>query len=163
MKANKYRLQTVLNVRKRARDEAARQVALRFEQLEQAEEELKNRLENLQTCREKQNEARAALNTELEKGVQAKSVVSHRAFLKELREQEIQLKFSVEEQKAVVKRAEQEVEAARQKLIEAEKELKAVETHKENWESAKLLEENCRERKIGDEIGAIIHGMRGDS
>ncbi len=160
MKAKKYRLQTVLNFRARAKEEAARQIALCFERLAQAEEELKNRRQRLQTCREKQNIAQAALNADLENGVQATGIVSHRAFLNDLREQETELKYAVEEQIAVVKRAEQDVEAARQKLSEAEKELRAVEIHKENWQSAELLEENRRERKIGDEIGAIIHEKR---
>lgn len=160
MKAKKYRLQTVLNVRARVKEEAARQIAVRYEQLAQAEDELKKRRDNLRTCREKQIETHGVLNAELEIGVQANSVVSHHSFLKDLRERETELKFAVEEQKAAVKHAEQEVEKAQQKLVEAEKELKAVEKHKENRQSEELLEVSRRERKTGDEIGAILHGRR---
>jgi flagellar export protein FliJ len=160
MKAKKYRLQTVLNIRNRAKDEAARLVALRLEQSRQTEEELLNRQRNLQTCYEKQNLARTAMNAELDKGVQAKGVVTHRVFLKDLREQEIELKTAVEQQKSAVERAEREVEAAREKLSEAAKELKAIEVHKENWQSGKRREQNRREQKISDEIGTILHGRR---
>ncbi|CAN5694779.1 hypothetical protein BH20ACI4_BH20ACI4_11370 [soil metagenome] len=160
MKAKKYRLQTVLNIRSRAKDEAARFVALRLEQMAQAEEELLNRQRNLQTCYEKQNQARTAMNAELDKGIQAKGVVTHRVFLKDLREQEIELNSAVEQQKTAVKRAETEVEAAREKLSEAAKELKAIEDHKENWQTVERIEKNRREQKISDEIGSILHGRR---
>jgi flagellar export protein FliJ len=160
MKAKKYRLQTVLNIRSRAKDEAARMVALRLEQLAQTEEELLNRQRNLQSCYEKQNRARTAMNTELDRGVQAKGVVSHRAFLKDLREQETELKAAVEQQKAAVKRAEREVETAREKLAETTKELKAIEVHRENWLDGERREQNRREQKISDEIGSILHGRR---
>lgn len=160
MKAKKYRLQTVLNLRGRAKDEAARLVALRYEQLAQAEEELLNRQRNLQSCYEKQTQAKTAMNNELDKGIQAKGVVSHRIFLKDLRDQEIDLKAAIEKQKTAVKRAEDEVEAAREKLIEAAKDLKAIEVHKENWQIAEKIASNRREQKIGDEIGSILHGRR---
>ena len=160
MKAKKYRLQTVLTIRARVKDEAARIVALRYEQLAQAEEELLNRQRSLQSCYEKQTQAKTAMNDELDKGIQAKGVITHRLFLKDLREQEIDLKSAVEKQKTAVKRAEDEVEAAREKLIEAAKDLKAIEVHKENWLTAEKVESNRREQKISDEIGSILHGRR---
>ncbi len=156
----KYRLQTVLSIRSRAKDEAARFVALRLEQLAQTEEELTRRQRNLQMCFEKQNRTQTVMNDQLNKGIQAKGVISHRVFLKDLREQETELKASVEQQKNAVKRAENEVETAREKLIEAAKELKAIEVHKETWQTAERIEENRREQKIGDEIGSILHGRR---
>jgi flagellar export protein FliJ len=160
MKAKKYRLETVLMMRGRVKDEAARLVALRYEQLAQAEEELMHRQRNLQTCYEKQTQARTAMNDELDKGIQAKGVMAHRNFLQDLRDQEIQLKEAVEKQKKAVKRAEDEVEAAREKLIEAAKELKAIEVHKENWIAAEKVEQNRKDQKISDEIGSILHGRR---
>ena len=163
MKAKKYRLQTVLDIRNRAKDEAARIVALRYEQLANAEAELLNRQRSLQTCYEKQTQAKTAMNAELDKGIQAKGVVSHRIFLKDLREQEIDLKAAVENQKTAVKRAEAEVEAAREKLVEAAKELKAIEVHKENWQTAERFQEKRRDQKISDEIGSILHGRNKSS
>jgi flagellar export protein FliJ len=161
MKAKKYRLQTVLNIRSRAKEEAARLVALRLEQLAAAEEELARRQRALQACYDKQNRTRAAMNEELEKGVQAKGVVAHRIFLKDLREQESELAAAVEKQKSTVKQAEEEVEAARRKLVEAAQDLKAIEIHKENWLTAERTEEKRREQKLSDEIGSILHRKRG--
>lgn len=163
MKAKKYRLETVLDLRRRAKDEAARLVALRLQQLEQAEAELNRRQMNLQECFKKQNQAQKAMHEELNKGIQAQSVLAHQNYLNDLRKTEIELRELVEKQIQTVRKAEQDLEAARENLIETARSLKSIETHKANWQSAERITENRREQKISDEIGAILHGRREDS
>lgn len=163
MKAGKYRLETVLEIRCRAKDEAARQVALRFQQLEKAEEELARRRLNLQNCYKKQNQAQTKMAEDLSKGSQAQAVIAHQNYLNDLRKQEAELQKEVEKQIKTVSNAENEVEKAREKLIEAARELKAIEVHKENWQSSERTAENRREQKISDEIGSILHGRRKNS
>lgn len=163
MKAKKYRLETVLDIRNRAKEEAARQVALRFQQLEKAEEELMRRRRNLQNCYEKQNQAQTKMAEDLSKGIQAQSILAHQNYLNDLRKQEIELQKEVDKQIQTVANAEKEVEKAREKLIEAARELKAIEVHKENWQSVERIAENRREQKISDEIGSILHGRRKNS
>ena len=160
MKAKKYRLQSVLNIRSRRRDEAARIVALRFEQLALEQEELSRRRGDLQACYEKQNTAQTAMNEKLDSGIQAKGIVAHRSFLDDLRNLETRLKTAVEDQITAVARAEKEVETAREKLVEAAQELKAIEVHKENWQTAERTGQVRRDQKISDEIGSILHGRR---
>lgn len=162
MKAKKYRLETVLQIRNRAKDEAARLVALRLEQLDQAEAELSRRRLNLQACFEKQNQALNLMHEDLDKGIQAKGVLAHQNYLNDLRKTEIELREAVEKQIRTVAKAEKELEAARENLIETARNLKSIETHKANWQQAELAEENRREQKISDEIGAILHGRRDD-
>lgn len=163
MKAKKYRLETVLDIRNRAKEEAARQVALRFQQLEKAEEELMRRRRNLQNCYEKQNQAQTKMAEDLSKGLQAQSILAHQNYLNDLRKQEIELQKEVDKQIQTVANAEKEVEKSREKLIEAARELKAIEVHKENWQSVERIAENRREQKISDEIGSILHGRRKNS
>lgn len=163
MKTKKYRLETVLNIRNRTREEAARQVALRLQQLQAAEDELARRQRKLQNCYEQQNTAQAAMNEELRGGIQARSVIAHQNFLNDLRQIEIELKADVEKQINAVTKAEKELEAARDKLIEAARDLKSIEVHKENWKASEQKEQNRREQKISDEIGAILHGRRESS
>ncbi len=158
MKATKYRLETVLDIRRRAKDEAARLVALRFQQLEQSEAELVRRRRSLQECFEKQDQAQSLMNQELEKGIQAQDILAHQNFLNDLRKIESELQNAVEKQIQAVGKAEKEVEAAREKLIETARELKSIETHKENWTAATRVEQTRREQKISDEIGAILYG-----
>jgi flagellar export protein FliJ len=163
MKAKKYRLEAVLGIRHRAKDEAARLVALRFQQLERAEEELNRRQMNLRDCYERQNQAQAMMNEELSKGTQAQNILAHQNYLNDLRKMESRLASEVEKQIQVVTKAEKEVEAAREKLIESARELKTIEVHKANWQSVERSAENRREQKISDEIGSILHGRRASS
>lgn len=163
MKTKKYRLETVLGIRNRAREEAARQVALRLQQLQAAEDELARRQRKLQTCYEQQNTAQTAMNEELRGGIQARSVIAHQNFLNDLRQIEIELKNDVEKQINAVTKSEKELEAARDKLIEAARDLKSIEIHKENWKASEQKETARREQKISDEIGAILHGRRESS
>jgi len=163
MKSKKYRLETVLDIRGRVRDEAARQVALRLEQLARAEAELNRRLNELENCRERRQKAQNAMFEQINTGTQAHHITAHKDFLGQLKETEIELEAGVEQQKETVANAEREVAAAREKLIEAAKDLKAIEVHKSNWNAAARTAETRREQKISDEIGAILHGRRGNS
>lgn len=160
MKAKKYRLETVLGQRRRAKDEAARTVARRLELLAEAEQELARRRQALQSCYERQTAAQRRLGEELARGLPARSILAHQHFLNDLRRLEGELAAAVEKQIAVVKNAEREVDAAREKLIEAGRDLKAIETHKEQWREGVRREEGRREQKLSDEIGAILHGRR---
>jgi flagellar export protein FliJ len=163
MKAKKYRLETVLGIRGRAKDEAARQVAVCLQKLESAEEELARRQRALQTCYEQQNKAQALMNEELSQGVQARNILAHQNYLNDLRKLEIELKEEVEKQIQTVTKAEKELETAREKLSETARDFKSIEVHKENWQVSQQNEKNRREQKLSDEIGAILHGRRGSS
>ncbi|HVE55820.1 MAG TPA: flagellar export protein FliJ [Pyrinomonadaceae bacterium] len=163
MKTKKYRLETVLGIRNRAREEAARQVAVRLGQLEQAEQELNRRQLKLQACYEQQNKAQTAMSEELNQGIQARNILAHQNYLNDLRKLEIELKNDVEKQIQAVTKAEKELETAREKLVETARELKSIEVHKENWQVSEQKAQNKREQKISDEIGAILHGRRDNS
>jgi flagellar export protein FliJ len=163
MKSKKYRLETVLGIRNRARDEAARQVALRLQQLQAAEEELNRRQRKLQACYEQQNKAQVSMNKELNKGIQARNILAHQNFLNDLRRLEIELKAEVEKQIQTVAKAEKELETAREKLAQTARDSKSIEVHKENWQAAQNKEKSKRDQKISDEIGAILHGRRENS
>lgn len=163
MAVKKYRLETVLGIRNRAKDEAARHVALRLQQLQAAEDELARRQRKLQACYEQQNTAQTAMNDELRGGIQAHSVIAHQNFLNDLRKLETELKADVEKQMNAVTKAEKELEASRDKLIEAARDLKSIEVHKANWQETEQKVKTRRDQKISDEIGAILHGRRESS
>ncbi|HEX8368021.1 MAG TPA: flagellar FliJ family protein [Pyrinomonadaceae bacterium] len=163
MKSKKYRLETVLEIRGRAKDEAARQVAARLEQLARAEAELNRRLKELENCRRRRRTAQNAMLAQLSGGTQAHNITAHKDFLGQLKEAENELEAAVEQQKQAVAAAEREVAQAREKLIEAAKDLKAIEVHKSNWKIAERTTETRRDQKISDEIGAILHGRRDNS
>ena len=160
MKTKKYRLETVLGVRSRARDEAARQVAVCLHDLEAAETELARCQKLLRDCIEKKTRAQLQLNEELTSGIRAQAVLAHQIYLNDLKKQETELQTQLENQLEAVKQAEKALAAARENLTESARELQSIETHKTNWKTAREREENRREQKISDEIGAILHGRR---
>ena len=156
MGGEKYRLQSVMDVRERAKQEAARVVALRRSQLAEAEEELARRAAALERCREQQRDARAKMLAEGERGAEARRLVQYRTHLSDLRAREQELSESVSQQRLAVARAEREVEAALTNLAEASKEFRVVEKHRERWREDRRREAVRREQKSGDEIAATL-------
>ncbi|HEX8455913.1 MAG TPA: hypothetical protein VF656_01225 [Pyrinomonadaceae bacterium] len=160
MPKNKYKLQPVLDVRDRAKQEAMRQVAVRRAQVAEAEAELARRISALAECRRRQVEARETMLREIEPGAAARRLVTHRTHLADLREREGELSERVEEQRAAVARAEGELERALVALVEASKEVQAIEKHREEWGRQERRVEQRREQKLTDEIGSIMHGRK---
>ena len=140
MKTKKYRLQTVLEIRNRAKDEAARLVAFRLQQLEQTKIELNRCQSELQDCFEKQNQANSLMNEELNRGLPTHNILQHRNYLDDLRKLEIDLQAEIEKQLQVVAKTEKELETAREKLLESACQLQAIETHKSNWQTVEQSE-----------------------
>lgn len=160
MKPKDYRLKTVLKIRGTARDEAGRVVAQRLEGLENANVELIRRQNDLLACYEKQEQKQVAMNETLESGTLAGNIIRHRVFLEDLRDSEYQLKQSAEKQKKSVLKAENDLETARDALIDATRDLKAIETHRSKWAAEVKTTAARRDQKASDEIGSILHGRR---
>lgn len=160
MKPKNYRLQAVLKVRESARDEAGRTVSRRLDELESAQYELNRRQNDLLACYEKQDQKQFAMNELLEAGALIRSVVEHRTFLGELRESERQLKEVADKQKKSVVRAEKELETARDALIDATRDFKAIETHRSKWTATQRKAASRLEQKASDEISSILHQRR---
>lgn len=160
MPKKKYKLQPVLDVRDRVKQEAMRRVAQRRAQLTEAEAELTRRVQTLEECRARQIEARAKMLHEMEPGAAARHLVTHRTHLADLRNTEDELNDNVEKQRATVARAQGELESALAALVEASKEVRAIEKHREEWGQRVRRAEQRREQKLSDEIGSILHGRK---
>ena len=160
MGGNKYRLQSVLGVRAQAKREAERLLAARLAQLAEAEGELARREREVESCRGRRAAARDAMLEAMREGAAAGRAVAHSTHLADLRAQEEALRAAAEEQRGVVARCEAEAERARAALVEAAREVRVIEKHKENWRERERREAARREQKINDEIGAILHERR---
>jgi flagellar export protein FliJ len=154
---DKYSLQRLLEMRERARDDAAFYVAECRREQTVAENELQKREQAVEDCRQEQSETQNALVEKSRSGMKSSEMVGYRQRLADLRENEISLLNAVEDQKVVVERAEKKTEKALDGLNEAAKEVKVIEKHRENWQTEKKIEVERREQKINDEIGAILH------
>lgn len=144
-------------MRERARDEAAIYLAECRRLLSRAENELTERKQAVEDCRQMQRDTQNQLIEKSKKGMKSSEAVTYRQHLIDLRESETQLLSAVEEQKRAVERAAQTVEKALGALQESAKETKVIEKHRENWTSVKRIETARREQKTNDEIGAILH------
>ena len=153
----KYNLQRLLEMRERARDDAALYLAECRRQLARAEEELEKRKKAVVDCRREQVEIQNALMGKSVGGIKSNDIIRFRQYLSDLREMETHLIKAVDEQKSVIAREEKKVEKAFSELTEAAKELKVIEKHRENWQTEKRIEAARKEQKTNDETGAILH------
>lgn len=159
--AEKYKLQRLLEMRERTRDDAALYLADCRRELTAAENELKKREKSVENCRREQMETQKALIEKSQSGMKTSEIIGYRQRLSDLRENEISLIAAVEDQKTVVARAEQKVDKALDALNETAKEVKVIEKHRENWQTENKIENERREQKLNDEIGAILHERQG--
>ncbi|MFN0124340.1 MAG: hypothetical protein ACKV2V_27895 [Blastocatellia bacterium] len=153
----KYRLTPLIEIRERAKQDAARVVSRRREELAMAEAELVRREQAVIECRERQAEARRQMTTAAERGIQAAKLVLHRTHVDDLRLLEAQLQDEVEKQKTIVARAEAALDRALLALAEAARELQTVEKHRELWREQVKREAERRDQKLLDELGAARH------
>jgi len=157
MTSGKYKLQTILDLRERAKQERARIVTARRAALAEAEEELVRRERSLADCKAQQSDAQAQMLEAAGGAAEASRLVAHRTHLADLRLTEQQLTVEVDQQRLSVSRAEKEVEKALAALVEAYKELRVIEKHREGWRQQMGRTEARREQKLNDEIGLIRH------
>lgn len=159
-KLEKYHLQKLLELRERTRENAVEVLAEKRTRLAAAERELAAREKAVADCRQMQNRAQKEFAEKAKGGIKNREIIVHRQHLIDLRETETELLAAVEQQKIIVHSAETEVEKALQAVVEATKELQAIEKHRENWQREKRVEANRREQKNNDETGAILHERR---
>jgi len=153
----KYKLQPVLDVRDRAKQDAARLLATRREQLAAAEIKLKHRKQILADCHLRQATAQERMAAEFEQGLDARTMLTHRTHLADLRRTEQELAAQVDLERRAVRGAEAEVEKAVAALIEVSRDVRVIEKHREGWRERTRRGEQLREQKIGDEIGAATY------
>lgn len=147
----------MLDVRDKAKQDAAERVAQRRSQLTEAEAELSRREQAVTDCRAQQRAAQSAMMQNVEKGTAARQLVAHRTHLADLRRAETELLERVKQQQSLVARATSELDVALNALVEAARELQVIERHREEWVARTQRETARREQKLGDEIGAIFH------
>ena len=152
-----YRLTSVLQIRLRAKEEAARLVATRRTQLVEAESELQRRSQAVGDCRSRIIAARDSMFETSIDGIEAFRLTEFRAHLAGLRQTEQELQQDLERQHEAVAHAEQELDKAIASLNEANKQANIIEKHREKWKREVQQGLRRREEKVSDEIGNILY------
>lgn len=146
----------MLDVRDRAKQEAARRVALCRAQLAEAEAGLARCEQAVLDCRNQQKADYLKMMEQTSHGTEAHRLVIHRTHLAGLRHIEQELVDKVREQQTVVSRAGNELEKAIIVFVEASKEVQVIEKHRESWRERLRREDQRREQKLNDEAGTTV-------
>jgi len=155
--APQYRLETLLDIRKRAEEAAKQEFAEAQKALAASKAELQRLIEDLAHRKaERKRKVDAYLKEMLAKGMGALAVQGMGSYEKRLRAEEDEVAEQIELQRKKVAEAEAFAELKRAALAEAAKEVKAIEKHKEKFLKQKKAERDAREELEGEEIGNAL-------
>jgi flagellar export protein FliJ len=152
-----YRLDTLLDIRQRAKDAAEQAFAEAVQALKKEQDKLEQMQEDLERRKkERKQKVMAYLEEVMQKGAGPNSMTLMNRYEERLKDEEAQLQLEIELQKEAVAQAERTVEEKRVEMAEAAKELKAIEKHKENWTKQVRAERMAREELVQEEIGNAL-------
>lgn len=152
-----YRMQTLLEIRERAEEDAKQAFSAAVQALHKEQQELKRLAEDLERRKkERAQRVEEYLQNILKKGTGVAGMNGMYRFEARLKDEEAQVALDIERQKLAVKTAERLVEQRRQEMAEAAKELKAIQKHKEKWAKEVKREREIREDLAGEEIGNAL-------
>ena len=152
-----YRLQTLLQIRERAKEDAEQAFSAATQALVKERTELKRLEEDLaRRKRERKAKVDAYLKEIMAKGSGASGMNTLNRFEDRLRDEEAQVALEIEVQKEAVRAAEKLLEQRRVEMAEAARELKSIEKHKEKWAAELKAGREMREELAGEEIGNAL-------
>lgn len=160
MKAAVYRLEALVRVKKQEKRKAAIYLAKAIQLFEAAKKKLNELEEQLASMQTERREARNRMSTEMQAGGAIGEGCIHVNFLRKLKEKIEEKKEEIEDQKIEVEEATEKVAKARKQYIQAIKELRVMEQHRELWRKKIAKEISKREEKELDELGQTIHSLR---
>jgi flagellar biosynthesis chaperone FliJ len=156
-----YRLQVLLEMRERAKEEAENAFSDAVKALEKEKAELKRLEEDLAKRKaERKQKVKVYLDQVMAKGAGINGLTMMNRYEERLKDEEAQVALEIERQKEAIKVAERLVEQRRREMAEAAKELKAIEKHKETFQKQVRAERQAREELNQEEIGNTLFLMR---
>jgi type III secretion system (T3SS) protein YscO len=156
-----YRLQTLLEIRQRAKEEAEQVFSAAVREVVKQEQEQQRLEQDLETRKSTRKQKIDLYMQEImARGAGVSGMNSMNRYEQRLKDEEAQVALEIERQKEVVKRAMKVREEKRQEMAQAAMDLKAIEKHKENWQKAVKAERQAREELNQEEIGNALHLAR---
>ena len=161
-KKPEYRLQALLEMRERKKEEAEKTLgeALAAHKIE-VEKQKQMELELARMIARREQKRREYAEKSMRGEMAAQDVIGANTYIKRLIEQEELQKNAIEAQKAVVEYKKKELDAARQAVVVATQELKALEKHKEKLFEEWKKEQQAKEEETMDELAQQIF-LKGD-
>ena len=157
-----YRLQSLLEVRERRAEAAEQQLGTCMALLRKEQDKLRDMEQELVRMVQKREVRRREFLEKAMKGeVAALDAINNNKYLDRLKELEQAHKEAIVGQKAVVGQRQEDVEEARQALILANQELKALQKHRDKWAEALKKQRATKEEAQMDELAQTIY-LRGE-
>lgn len=156
-----YRLQTLLDIRTKAEDQAKEGFSHAVKVAEQEKKKLVGLTAGLERRRaERTAKVQVFLDEMTQKGGGITAYQQMKRFEDRLKDEESLAELEIDEQKAVLADAEKVVEQRRAEMAEAAMAKKAIEKHKETWKKQVRFELQQREEMNQEEIGNALHLQR---
>ena len=156
-----YRLQTLLEMRERAEEEAKQAFSEAMKALAAEKKKLAELEADLERRKaERKGKIQAYMAEIMKKGANPGAMTQMNRFEQRLKDEEAQVALEIERQKEAVHEAEKLVEQRRAEMAEAAKEKKAIEKHKETWAKQVKYERQQKEDMNTEEIGNTLHLQR---
>jgi flagellar export protein FliJ len=152
-----YRLQTLLEIRERAEEEAKNVFAKAMAQLNEEKRIQKEMEDELQRMIEDRKRRRQEYADKLASGeMKITDQASAYRFIDRMKEMEQEQQGRIDGQRENVREAEKVLKRAQDALIQATQDLKALQKHKEKWAEEVRKEMALKEEDMLDEIGQTI-------
>jgi flagellar biosynthesis chaperone FliJ len=156
-----YRLQTLLEMREAAEEEAKQVFSDAMRALTKEQVALKTLEEDLERRKiERKAKVQTYMEEVMKRGVYATGMTQMNRFEQKLKDDEAQVGLEIERQKETVRQAELLVETRRMEMAEAAKDKKAIEKHKDTWKKEVKKVQQDREDMQQEEIGNALHLAR---
>lgn len=156
-----YRLQTLLEIRETAEEEAKQVFADQMRVVSKEQESLKKLEADLERRKaERKAKVQAYMGEVMKRGVFATGMTQMNRFEQKLKDDEAQVALDIEKQKEAVRQAEILLEQRRSEMADAAKDKKAIEKHKDTWKKDVKKQRDDREDMQGEEIGNALHLAR---
>jgi Flagellar FliJ protein. len=160
-KKEKYRLQPLLQVKERNKRKSEIELAKSISALKEEERRLKQLEDEKNQILANIEKTRKEMANMVGMGESRVADSQTRLlFIKKLKEDEKKKDEEIELQKEAIKRAEERVAQAKRDYIDACKEVKVMEKHKELWKKKIRQELEKEEAKLMNELGNVIHQLR---
>lgn len=160
MADNRYRLEAMLRLRFRDKKRAEVELAKSMARLQEAKKKLKTLKEEKEEIRKEKKKARGKMDARMAGGGRVGEGCVHVNFLRKLKEDEAAKEEEIERQREVVEEAQEKVAKCKRAYIEASKQLRIMEKHKDLWAKKVSQELSRREEKEMDELGQAIHSLK---
>jgi len=160
MAKEKYRLQALLNIKMREKKRTEIALAMAIKEFNEAKERLKELEKEKEEIILKWKETREEMSKGMTAGSSIFDGTVYTNFLKKLKDDEKDKEKEIEEQEEVVEEAKEAVASARRDYIDAAKEHKIMEKHKELWKKKVQKEINKKEERELNDLGNTVHQLK---